>query len=309
MPGIDHPGFRAALAAAGLIAPTILVNDRRTHRCQVEGKKRSNRSGEYMLTDDGGMGGYRNWAAGGEWTVWLAAKPSQLSAEQRFAFLAQQRAAADVAREERAAARHKAVSMCTAAIEGPHPYLDRKGICSNGSRVLGDMLLVPMRDWEGEMHSVQTIASNGEKRFLRGGRLGGCFHWVRVGQQTGPTVYVAEGFATASTIHAAVAGKPVVVAFCASNLAPVCRVLREHLPRVVLIICADNDHTKGNPGVTAATAAALETGARLAIPRGMTGTDFNDLMAEHGILEVRKQLSATEKPKKIEEEKEIVDGI
>ena len=306
---IDHPGFRAALAAAGLVPPGLLLNDRHTHRCQVEGKKRSNRSGEYMLTEDGGMGGYRNWAAGGEWTVWLTARPSQLTSEQRFKFLAQQRAAADQVREERSAARHKAVSMWTAAAEGSHPYLDRKGICSNGSRVLGDMLLVPVRDWDGEMHSIQTITSNGEKRFLRGGRLGGCFHWVRIGQQAGPLIYVAEGFATASTIHAATAGKPVAVAFCASNIAPVCRVLRKHLPRIVLIICADNDRTTGNPGVTAATKAALEVGARMAIPQGMAGTDFNDLMAEHGIPEVKRQLSATVKPKKNEQEKENVDGV
>jgi len=48
-----------------------------------------------------------------------------------------------------------------------------------------------------------------------------------------------------------------------------------------LTICADNDRgTPGNPGVTAATAAAKAVGARLAIPEfpdGMKGTDWNDL--------------------------------
>jgi putative DNA primase/helicase len=48
-----------------------------------------------------------------------------------------------------------------------------------------------------------------------------------------------------------------------------------------LVICADNDRkTEGNPGLTAATAAAKATGARLAVPEfpeGVSGSDFNDL--------------------------------
>jgi len=301
MAGTDYPGFRIAMEAAGLAPPRILLADGRIHRCQVEGKKPSNKSGAYKLTPDGHFGGLQNWALGSGWQDWRAAKPSQLTPEQRCKFLAMQRAGKDQEREERAAARRKAASMWGAAVEGPHPYLDRKGICSNGSRVLGDLLLIPMRDWDGELHSIQTITSDSEKRFLRGGRLGGCFHWLRIGQTTGPVIYCCEGFATGATIHAATGGRPVVVSFCASNILAVCRVLRENLPRVVLVVCADNDHkTAGNPGVTAATAAALETGARLVVPQGMQGTDFNDLAAEMGITEARKQLQNTVKPKKME---------
>jgi putative DNA primase/helicase len=245
-----------------------------------------------------------------EWAKWKAANPSQLTREQRFAFLASQRAGADQERQERKQARDKASRMWAGAREGAHPYLDRKGICSNGSRVLGDLLLIPMRDWAGELHSVQTITVAGEKRFLRGGRLGGCFHWLRIGEATGPTAYVCEGFATGASIHAATGGRPVAVAFCAANLLPACRVLRENLPHVILVVCADNDHkTSGNPGVTSATAAAISVGARLAIPAITTGTDFNDLMVERGIAEVRRQLSATVKPKKEQAEADSVDGF
>ncbi len=49
----------------------------------------------------------------------------------------------------------------------------------------------------------------------------------------------------------------------------------------VSLACADNDRkTEGNPGLTAATAAAKETGARLAVPEfpeDAIGSDFNDL--------------------------------
>jgi putative DNA primase/helicase len=293
----DHVGFRIAMQAAGLVPPRDLLDDGRIHRCQVFGKKPSNKSGAYKITPDGRFGGIENWADGTGWREWMAAQPSQLTPEQRCAFLSAQRAAADVAREERKAARDKARWMWGKAKEGPHPYLDRKGICSNGSRVLSDLLLVPMMDWEGEIHSVQTINGEGEKRFLKGGALGGHFHWVRTGDAMGPLLYVCEGFATAATVHAATGGKPVVVAFCTSNLLPVAKVLREHLPRVALILCADNDtKTPGNPGITAATKAAIEVGGRIVIPEVDGGTDFNDVAAVRGLGEARRQLSTSKKP-------------
>jgi len=47
---IDHPDFRRAMMeAAGLVPPECLLDDGRIHRCQVEGKKRSNRSGAYKM--------------------------------------------------------------------------------------------------------------------------------------------------------------------------------------------------------------------------------------------------------------------
>lgn len=297
----DHPAFRAAMQAAGLVPPERLINDRRTHRCQVEGKKRSNRSGAYMLTEDGGMGGFRNWAAGGEWEVWKAAEPSQLTPEQRKAIheAAYQATAKRLAEEERLreAARHKAVSMWTAAAEGLHPYLDRKGICSNGSRVLGELLLVPVRDFDGHIHSLQAIAADGTKKFLHGGRVKGCCHWIRCGQETGPVVYVAEGFATGATIHAVTGGRPVVVAFDCGNLLPVCEELRRRVGKTRIVVCADNDYaTVGNPGLTHATEAAAAVRGRLAMPEGIAGTDFNDLMDERGIDVVKRALASTRKP-------------
>ncbi|HJX52977.1 MAG TPA: toprim domain-containing protein [Polyangia bacterium] len=268
-----------------------------------------------MLSVDAEMGGFRNWAAGSPWENWRTSRPSNLTPEQREEILKVGReATAKRLADEKALREHArlmAGAMWGRAEESGHPYLDRKGICSNGSRVLGELLLIPVRDWDGELHSVQKIPRepNGLKLFLTGGRTKGYFHWIRVGQQTGPMVYVAEGFATGSTIHAATGGKPVVVAFSAGNLLPVCRVLRDNLPRVVLVVCADNDHrTEGNPGVTAATAAAIEVGARLAIPK-VAGSDFNDLQAEQGIAEVKRQLSATVKPRKAQEGAKVVDGF
>ncbi|MGL6080639.1 toprim domain-containing protein [Methyloversatilis discipulorum] len=71
---------------------------------------------------------------------------------------------------------------------------------------------------------------------------------------------VAEGLATAATIHEAT-GWPVAVAFDAGNLETVARELRALHADAMLIVCADDDHaTKGNPGRTKAEAAAAAVG-------------------------------------------------
>jgi putative DNA primase/helicase len=299
---IDHPDFRRAMMeAAGLVPPECLLDDGRIHRCQVEGKKRSNRSGAYSITPDGRFGGYQNWASGSEWQSWRASMPSDLTPAQREAILevGRQATAKRIAEEKlgHERARLKAIDMWGKATEGAHPYLDRKGICSNGSRVLGKLLLVPLCDWAGNLHTLQTIQPDGTKLFLKGGSPKGRFRWIRIGQETGPVVYVCEGFATGSTIHAATGCKPVVVAINCGNLGPVCEVLRHHLPKTRIVVCADDDHgSPDNPGLTKATEAAKAVRGRLSVPSGMEGTDFNDLMHERGIAEVSRQLLTTKVP-------------
>ena len=303
----DHPAFRLSMQTAGLVPPDgLLIEDGRIHRCSVEGKKRSNRSGAYSITADGRFGGFQNWAAGTPWQSWRAELPADITPAQRAAIQAEAREATAkrLAEEKRLAeaARLKAIDMWSKAVEGPHPYLDRKGICSNGSRTLGKLLLVPLCDWGGALHTLQIIRPDGQKFFLKGGSPKGRFHWIRIGKQLGPVIYVVEGFATGATIHAATGGRPVVVAFNCGNLMPVAYLLRQLLPRVRIVVCSDNDHetvlpdgTK-NPGLTKATEAAAAVRARIAVPWGMAGTDFNDLFREHGIEEVKRQLAFTEKP-------------
>jgi putative DNA primase/helicase len=284
--------FTSALEEAGLVPPECIVADGKIRRCDVQGKK-GKRGGSYQLFPDLLGGGYQNWAAGG-WIKWRA-KRDQLSPGERkrmSALVSQGIAEREAERAALAlAASLKAAEMWGGAEEMPHPYLDRKCVCSNGTRVLGDLLLIPVRDGTGKLCSLQCITADGTKRFLKGGQIEGCFTWIRRGQETTPRVYLCEGLATGTTIHAATRGQPVAVAFSCGNLIPVARLLRRMLPGGRFTICADNDHrTDGNPGIRHATAAAIDIHARLAIPRGMNGTDFNDLMIEHGIEWVSEQL-------------------
>ena len=171
-----------------------------------------------------------------------------------------------------------------------HPYLTAKGVKAHGIRLESrQTLLVPMRDAEGRMHSLQAIETDGSKFFTKGGRVKGCYH--AIGRPSGRLV-VCEGYATGATIHEQT-GAAVAVAFNAANLLPVAKALRAKFPCIPLVLAADDDHrTEGNPGMTAATAAALAVGGLLSVPnfaglpRGDKDTDFNDLMRLAGALTI-----------------------
>jgi putative DNA primase/helicase len=149
-------------------------------------------------------------------------------------------------------------------------------------------LAVPMRDG-ADLHSLQFIGPEGDKRFLSGGRVSGCY--LLIGKLDG-TLCIVEGYATGASIHEA-AGCAVAVAFNAGNLLPVARALRANFPNLRLIVCADDDaSTPGNPGLSKAREAAQAMGALLAVPdfgknRPDGATDFNDLHRHAGFEAVR----------------------
>lgn len=145
-----------------------------------------------------------------------------------------------------------------------------------------DVLLVPLVDTEAVFWNVQAIFPEFErllgrdKDFIAGGRTGGCFHVI--GKPTTERI-IAEGYATAATLHEAT-GLQDYCAMSAGNLLAVAKAIRQARPNVKLVICADNDSTQGNPGLTAAKAAARAVGGFLAIPP--IAGDFNDYAAMEG---------------------------
>jgi putative DNA primase/helicase len=173
-----------------------------------------------------------------------------------------------------------------------HPYLAAKGVQAHGLRRHGDHLLVPVADAGGNLHGLQHIGLDGTKRFNPGAAVGGHFHLI--GRPNG-LIYLAEGYATAATIHEAT-GAAVAVAFNAGNLEAVARVLTEAYPDAVIAVCADDDYrTDGNPGISKATAAARAVGGKLVIPdfgpeRPEGATDFNDMARHLGLEAVREAI-------------------
>lgn len=139
-----------------------------------------------------------------------------------------------------------------------HPYLAAKNVGPHGTRVHRGLLLVPIRDLTGVLHSIQFIAADGGKKFLKGGRVAGCSYTVG---PTTDTVGIAEGFATAATVFET-SGISTMCAFNAGNLERVARAVRDQHPNAELIIFADED----DAGLRSAKRAARGARARLAQP-------------------------------------------
>ena len=301
--------FRAAAERAGVFLDGEIVADGRLHRVYARGDTRGSRNAWYVLHSDlQPAGRFGSWKLGIS-ESWVARAPANLTPAER-AENARRMAAAQVKREaERggaeARARGRAAYLWKIAppADPLHPYLSRKQIGAHGIRAYRGLLVLPMYDADGALHSLQFIAPDGAKKFLRGGRVEGCFAALKPGEvwpEALYRLYVAEGFATGATVQE-VTGETVVVAFNSGNLAPVARSLREKLSGVDLIICADNDQwTPGNPGRTKATEAARAVRGRLTYPRFRNlrsrPTDFNDLCVLEGPARVEAQLRAARFP-------------
>ena len=282
--------FRDAIRSAGLEPPEMIEADGKLRRFASNGK-RSDDAGWYLLHGDGiPAGAFGDWRTGISET-WRANIGRTLTPTEEAAHRRKWKTCGANAKRKKPGAkprpRRRRQTICQAAqpARDDHPYLKRKGIKAHGARLHNGALVIPMRDG-GELHSLQFIGPDGEKRFLTGGRVAGCYFSIGAVKES-QTLCIAEGYATGATIHEAT-GYPVAVAFSAGNLEPVARALREKFPDLRLIICADDDvATEGNPGVTKATEAARSVGGLVAIPdfgtdRPEGATDFNDMVVLRG---------------------------
>lgn len=299
--------FRLAMAAAGLEPPDTIYGDGKTHRFGPH------KNGWYYLHTDG-----IPWGQAGDWSQqgadalchWCEKSTTSLTPAERDA-MAVQRAATQAQRATDAAATHQQARDLAALLwdratpATAHPYLSTKCIQPHGARLVdantartiaprlspelvGMLLVIPMRDTAGALHSLQFITADGTKRPLTGGRKQGCYFQIDTIGGTDPAgvltgvLVVCEGFATGASIFAAT-GHSVAVAFDAGNLLAVATALHAQHPALRLVMASDDDHrTDGNPGITKATAAAQAVSGVIVVPtfgadRPDKATDFNDL--------------------------------
>ena len=172
-----------------------------------------------------------------------------------------------------------------------HPYLSKKKVLSHGLRDYKGCLVIPLKDVDGKLWSLQFINENYEKRFLSGGKKNGNYFLIGT---LAENAFICEGYATGATVYECT-GEPVVVAFDSGNLKHVTQALRKKYPNLKMILCADNDcyHENGfNPGIEKAKEAAVATGSTIVVPKfkdmSSKPTDFNDLF----ILEGKKAVNA-----------------
>lgn len=213
------------------------------------------------------------------------------SPEEQKAREEQRRIAEQKAQEERAqeAAEAKARAQDrwdNAKPANPkHPYLVSKGITSPAViaalRQDGNQLLVPVRK-NKEITMLQAIGPNGFKSFDKGGELVGSAFLIGHPSQATPErgVLVAEGFATAASLHQAT-GQPVLAAFTAYNLKNVAESLKDKMPDIPVTFCADND--SNGVGIRYAEESAEIMGNRAqAIMPEFTDADFAVFRQKHG---------------------------
>jgi phage/plasmid primase-like uncharacterized protein len=294
--------FTAAILQEGFDPPAGIIADGKMHRFRSM-RQHKDKAGFYVLHTDwppsGMFGCWRNNVQ----KTWTAKSAGELSPEQR-AKLAAQVKAEQTKRQEELKEQYERVSQ-NATIRwnasGPapavHPYLVRKKIQPHFARWNGRDLLIPVM-YGDKLWSLQTIDEDGEKRFMKDGRTGGCFALFG---EPGKAILVAEGFATGASIHEAT-GECVALAFNHGNMEKVGKALRDLYPTAELGFCADDDWKTTdpngnliNPGLTSATKAAALYNARVAVPvfdepRGDRDVDFNDMAVLYGLERVREAI-------------------
>ncbi len=228
---------------------------------------------------------------------------ADLKAQREARTASEKRERAEREGAQRAAAGEAVRQWSSSSETGESPYLVRKGVQGYGVRyAAGGWLLVPLRDADGELWNVQRIAperagEGPEKLFLKGGRKSGLWHWCG-DPANAPSLLVAEGYATAASVHHAT-GRPVAVAFDAGNLSHVARALRKAHPAALIVICADDDcatetKTGRNPGREYSKIAADMVHGAVVLPDALPegGSDFNDMAVHAGSDAVRERIEA-----------------
>jgi putative DNA primase/helicase len=282
--------FRAELAATFGPLDWLPIPDGQIHRFHVPGDRTGSRNGWYVLYLDGiASGAFGSWKAGSSRT-WSSREPADYreveQLRQRIEQAKRQREAEQHQRQQAAAERAGRLWRAAGSAAPDHPYLIAKGVKAHGLRQRGDELLVPLIH-AGRVVNLQRIALDGAKRFLFGGRVAGCYSPIGT-IEPGGLLYVCEGWATGATLHEHT-GAAVACALNAGNLLDAGRQLRRLYPNAQLVFAGDDDRQtaaegKGNPGRTAANAAAVAAGGQVVFPvwpadAPLSLSDFNDLAA------------------------------
>ena len=300
-------GFTKHCEAQGLVIRDLIA-DGEIHRVPHISSKKGAVDGWYILHLSGKIpvGVCGCWKEPTFESKWMADIGRNMSFSERLehdkliAEIRAKREADRVASQQVAAEKAEDEVSTYADASADHPYLIRKRIEPHGIKIdRAGRLVVPVIDQEGEILSYQTIDAEGNKRFLKGGKIEGGFYELRGNRKV---IFIGEGFATCASIHQAT-GFTTLVAFDCGNLAKVAKSAKEMFLGSRIVICADNDQfTEGNPGITKAKAAASLVFGEIVYPifnesdLSSKPTDFNDLHTLQGIEAVKEQIERVALP-------------
>ena len=148
----------------------------------------------------------------------------------------------------------------------------------------GDVV-VPLYDDSGALVNVQLINADGLKRTLKGGQVKGACHILDGKKEAGKRLWIAEGYATALTVHH-LTGETVMVALSSVNLLSLASLARHQYPACRIVLAADRD--LNGDGQTKASAAAESCEGVVALPPVFG--DWNDAYTQHGGEATRKAM-------------------
>lgn len=294
--------FAERLREAGLILDGPPVMDGELHRVPVE-RNKSNKDGAYKGFLDGRPAGYFENLHSGEKGTWKYSG-HQLSTEDMGKLKAETAQKREQAARDRKNQQELVALRCqeqwednTVLAQNDQTYLSKKSVEAFGVKTdpRGN-LIIPGRDVGGHIQTLQTITPYG-KFFAKGSAKTGAFHIIDPNKNFGQSpILIAEGYATAASIHMGT-GKPVVCAFDAGNLLAVAQSLRTKYPDQSIIFMADNDQLHPeNPGINKALQAAEAVQGIVSAPpfspeeaqKGLT--DWNDLHTTRGLKELTHQI-------------------
>ena len=266
---VDPPELQLAdaMRSAGIEPPRDIKIDGQLHRFSTKGRKRDDSGWYIAFPDEPVAGRFGCWRDQID-AVFKAEIGRDLSPAENMAILRRQseaKAERDLARQRKAEVAASTVETIwrdAIAASPDHPYLKRKGIHPHGARLTGDgRLIVPLYAADGDLASLQYISED-EKRYHPGGTTKSC-SWT-LGEVTPGPIFVAEGYATAATIHE-ISGRPCVIAYSANNLPEIVGQLRDiHGQTQEIVIVADNDAS--GVGRNKADEASAKHGGRIVMP-------------------------------------------
>ncbi|NDH67871.1 MAG: hypothetical protein EBY22_08245 [Gammaproteobacteria bacterium] len=288
--------FCDAMRSTGL-KPPLSIEPGKFYRFPGAGKTQSNRAGWCRLFPDLLGGAFGDFSSGLS-SNWRINTNRHFTATERVLFnkhLAETKAQIELERktsQDNAKIRANEIWIVSDFVSGEHPYLVHKNITANGVKIYRGYLkisgmqchgaiIVPLF-YQGELVSLQFINRMGEKRFLPGGKITGCYYLLGANQiPTHGRLLVCEGLATGAIINK-LTHCPVAIAFNARNLIAVAQeISRLSLPIELVIACDNDRNTTGNPGMRLGREAAVNAGASIVWPdfpcSNCECSDFNDL--------------------------------
>lgn len=271
--------FKAALEAQGFIIDMPIMNGK-IQRCKISGDKGNEKSGAYIGFLDEYPAGFiqnhktgfkENWKFQFDKNNQIYRSTQSKNIDNNLLKQKQaEREAQLVLLQKKTALKLEKEWMESKIASKEHKYLISKGLKTTYDLKTDKFnnLLIPLKDENGKLWSLQRISENGdkiigviktkeekEKNIEYSARKKGCFY-TQTPLENQKEFLICEGFATAMTIQNIIQ-KPTIMAIDAGNLINICDRLLKKYPNKKITIFADNDlkkelQNKSNTGLQCA---------------------------------------------------------